>query len=53
MCVVGSMLDAVERGRKWRVKDYADGWIYYETEKEARASEEAKNGALVEPPLER
>lgn len=34
---------------KWRVKDYADGWIVYDTEEEARASEEAKNGALVEP----
>jgi hypothetical protein len=32
----------------WRVKDYADGWIVYDTEEDARASEEAKNGALVE-----
>jgi hypothetical protein len=32
----------------WRVKDYADGWIMYPTEAEARASEEARNGALVE-----
>jgi hypothetical protein len=34
---------------KWRVKDYSDGWIEYDTEEEARASEEAQNGALVEP----
>lgn len=33
----------------WRVHDCADGWIYYDTEKEARASKEAQNGALVEP----
>lgn len=39
-------------GQKWRVKDYADGWIYCETEDEARGSDEAKNGALVEPLLE-
>ena len=31
----------------WRVKDYADGWIVYPTEVEARASEEAKNGATI------
>jgi hypothetical protein len=36
------------RRARWRVKDYADGWIYYVTEKEARASDEAQNGALVE-----
>jgi hypothetical protein len=33
---------------RWRVHDYADGWIYYDTEEEARASDEAQNGALVE-----
>ena len=31
----------------WWVKDYADGWIKYETQAEAWASEEAQNGATV------
>lgn len=35
--------------RPWRVKDYADGWIHYRSEAGARESEEAQNGALVEP----
>ena len=32
----------------WRVKDHADGWIVYGTEGAARASQEARDGALVE-----
>jgi uncharacterized protein (TIGR02271 family) len=36
------------QGPRWRVKDYAGGWIYYDTEEAARASQEARNGALVE-----
>ena len=31
----------------WWVKDYADGWIKYDTQAEAWASEEAQNGATV------
>lgn len=34
---------------QWRVKDYADGWIVYNSEAEARASQEACNGAHIEP----
>jgi hypothetical protein len=37
-----------QKKARWRVHDYADGWIYYDTEEEARASDEAQNGALVE-----
>jgi hypothetical protein len=33
----------------WRVKDYADGWILFHHEAPARASSEARNGALVQP----
>ena len=33
----------------WRVKDYADGWILFHHEAPARASGEARNGALVQP----
>jgi hypothetical protein len=33
----------------WRVKDYADGWILFYHEAPARASGEARNGALVQP----
>jgi hypothetical protein len=32
----------------WRVKDFADGWIYFETEDRARKEAE-RTGALVEP----
>lgn len=33
----------------WRVKDYADGWIFYTDEKRARVEAKIMNGALVEP----
>lgn len=33
----------------WRVKDFADGWIFYTDEKRARTEAEIMAGALVEP----
>lgn len=36
----------------WRVKDYADGWILYATETEARraaSNDERGSGGLIEP----
>ena len=33
----------------WRVKDYADGWIFYTDEKRARIEAVIMSGALVEP----
>jgi hypothetical protein len=35
--------------RGWRVKDYADGWIYFLSAKDALAEVEAMGGALLEP----
>ncbi len=32
----------------WRVKDYADGWVRYGTEAEAKR-EAKRTGALIEP----
>lgn len=33
----------------WRVKDYADGWMYFTAERNARDMGNAMHGALVEP----
>lgn len=33
----------------WRVKDFADGWIYYTDEERARLEAEVMSSALVEP----
>ncbi|MES3028547.1 MAG: hypothetical protein V4820_11915 [Pseudomonadota bacterium] len=35
----------------WRVKDLADGWIYFATGEEALAEVAAMGGALIEPAL--
>lgn len=33
----------------WRVKDFADGWILFHTERAARHESAAMGGALIQP----
>ena len=41
-------MNGEEKPVAWRVKDYADGWVRYGTEAEAKR-EAKRTGALIEP----